>query len=118
MCHMKCFVSGRSSNFAEIVRVTKLLQDAGHEITHDWTVLPMIKAYHDSTDRASEYAVLQIKGIAEADVHIVLAHEDVTGLFAEIGAALALAQFHGKPRIYGITTTIPDAMFHYHPAIQ
>jgi len=115
---MKCFVSGRSSNFSEIVRVTQLLRGAGHEITHDWTTLPMVKPYQDNADQAGEYAVLQIRGIAEADVYIILAHEDGTGLFAELGAALALAQFHGKPSIYAVAPVIPAAIFHYHPAIR
>jgi len=83
---MKCFVSGRSSNFSEIVRVTHLLREAGHEITHDWTTLPMIKPYQDNEDQAGEYAVLQMRGIAAADAYIILAHEDGTGLFAELGA--------------------------------
>ncbi len=114
---MKCFVSGRSSNFAEIVRVTQLLSDSGHEITHDWTVLPMIKPYSEFSSQAGEYATMQIRGISEAEAYIYLAHHDGTGLFAELGAALSVAQLHGKLRVYGVTREIPEAMFHYHPAI-
>ena len=115
---MKCFVSGRSSNFAEIVRVTQLLRDHGHEITHDWTVLPLVKPYHEHPEEAGKYAGLQLKGIADADVCIFLAHYDGTGLFAELGAALMLAQKDSKPKVFAIADEIPEAMFHYHPAIQ
>lgn len=114
---MKCFVSGRSSNFEEIVRATQLLRDKGHEITHDWTVLPMIKPYSENQDKAGEFATMQIQGIIEAEVYVMLAHHDGTGLFTELGAALALAQLHGKLRIYGVSRGISEAMFHYHPAI-
>jgi hypothetical protein len=115
---MKCFVSGRSSNFDEVVRVTQLLRDHGHEITHDWTVLPMVKPYHEHTVEAGKYAELQLSGIAAADVCIFLAHYDGTGLFAELGAALMHFQKHAKPKIYAVANEIPEAMFHYHPAIH
>lgn len=117
MFHMKCFVSGRPSNFDEIVRVTNVLRENGHEITHDWTVLPMVKPYSENVITAGEYASAQIKGVAEAEVYIFLAHNDGTGLFAELGSALTIAQLHGKLRIYGVSRETPEAMFHYHPAI-
>ncbi len=114
---MKCFVSGRSSNFEEIVRVTQLIRENGHHITHDWTVLPMIKPYSEHKDTAGRYATSQLKGISEAEVCIFLAHYDGTGLFAELGAALMQAQLQQKLKIYAVATDIPEAMFHYHPAI-
>lgn len=114
---MKCFISGRSSNFDEICRVTHLVRSAGHQISHDWTVLPMVKPYSENQDRAGEYAKQQIQGIIDADACIFLAHHDGTGLFAELGAALAVWQLQGKLLIYAVSREIPEAMFHYHPAI-
>lgn len=99
------------------MRVIDVLRGNSHEITHDWTALPMIKPYRENPERAGEFAQLQIQGIADAEVYIVLAHHDGTGLFAELGAALAIAQLHRKLRIYGVSREIPEAMFHYHPAI-
>lgn len=77
---MKCFVSGRSSNIDEISRVMNVLRENGHQITEDWTVLPMIKPYGENQKQAGEFAVSQINGISESDVYIVLAHHDGTGL--------------------------------------
>lgn len=114
---MKFYVTGRSSNILEVKRVTALITAKGHEITFDWPNSPMIKPYADNQGKAVDFAQAAITGIVEADVYILIAHFDGTGVFAELGAALGPAQLHGKPRIYGVASEIPQAMFHYHPAI-
>ena len=114
---MKFFVTGRSSNIEEIKRTMNQVIEKGHEISLDWTVFPMVKPYKENKDLAGQFAVAQVEGIAASDVYILLAHCDGTGVFAELGAALALAQLHGKLIVYGVSSDIPEAMFHYHPAI-
>ena len=78
----------------------------------------MVKPYAENTEKAGEFAQAAIAGIILADVYIVFAHEDGTGVFSELGAALAVAQLHGKLKVYAIAATIPPAMFHYHPLIR
>lgn len=114
---MKFFVTGRSSNIPEVERVIAIVREKGHEITFDWPTLPMVKPYDENPDKAAAFASAAIDGLIKADVYILLAHFDGTGVFTELGAALALAQLHGKPVIYAIATEIPPAMFHYHPSI-
>ena len=116
--NMKFFVTGRSSNIDAIKSCMAEICEAGHEVVLDWTVLPMVKPYHDNPEQAGQYATDQIAAIAESDVYILLAHHDGTGVFAELGSALTLAQLHGKPLIYAVAREIPEAMFHYHPAIN
>ena len=70
--------------------------------------------YAENTEKAGEFAQAAIAGIILADVYIVFAYEDGTGVFSE----LAVAQLHGKLKIYAIAATIPPAMFHYHPLIR
>ncbi len=114
---MKFFVTGRSSNIPEVERVIALIIEKGHQVTFDWPPLPMVKPYQDNLDKAAIFATAAIAGIIETDVYILLAHFDGTGVFTELGAALALAQFHGKPLVYAVAKEVPPAMFHYHPAI-
>lgn len=114
---MKFFVTGRSSNIEEIKSVMACIVEKGHEISLDWTTFPMAKPYKENKGLAGKFATAQIDGIAASDVYILLAHHDGTGVFSELGAALALSQLHGKLKIYGIASDIPEAMFHYHPAI-
>jgi hypothetical protein len=114
---MKCFITGRSSNIPEVERTIAAVRALGHEVTFDWPTLPMVKPYAQNPDKAATFATSAIQGIIDTDVYILLAHHDGAGVFTELGAALALAQLHGKLRIYAIAKEIPEAMFHYHPAI-
>lgn len=114
---MKFFVTGRSSRVDEVERVFESIKRIGHEIVLDWTSFPMIKPYADNPIKASDFAQAQINGILEAEVYILLAHEDGTGVFAELGAALAVSQLQGNLKIFAIAESIPPAMFHYHPLI-
>lgn len=114
---MKCFVTGRSINVDQVNRVYQLLEDAGHEVFR-WTHLPGVKPYQEHVATAAQFASDRIAEITQSKVYILLAHHDGNGVFAELGVALAVAQLHGKLKIYGVSHGIPDAMFHYHPAIS
>lgn len=80
----------------------------------------MIKPYANNQELAGKCVVSQVDSILESDIFILFAHHDGTGVFTEFGAALALAQLHGKPVIYAVgdETVQAAAMFHYHPLIQ
>lgn len=67
---MKFFVTGRSSNIDEIKKIMSEVIKRGHEITLDWTVLPMAKPYNVNSGLAGEFATKQIAGIADSDVYI------------------------------------------------
>jgi len=115
---MKFYVTGRSSNLVEVERVITSIQARGHEVTFNWPLLPIVKPYEKNPDMAGDFALSAIQGVIDADIYILLAHHDGTGVFTELGAALALAQLHGKPQIYAVAREIPPAMFHYHPEIN
>lgn len=117
---MKISVTGRSSNYERVIEAFAAIEVLGHEVAFRWTDLPMIKPYAENQDKAGELAVNQLGGIIESDIFILFAHHDGTGVFTEFGAALALAQLHGKPTIYAIgdETVQAAAMFHYHPLIR
>jgi len=117
---MKITITGRSSNYQRVIEAFAAIEAMGYEVAFRWTDLPMIKPYAENQNKAGEYAVNQIGGIIESDVCIVFAHHDGTGVFTEFGAALSLAQLHGKPAIYAIgdDSTQAAAMFHYHPLVQ
>ena len=115
---MKFYVTGRSSNIDEVRRTIALVKEKGHEVTFDWPALLMVKPYEDNQEKAAEFAQFGIQGIIDSDIYILLAHPDGTGVFTELGAALALAQLQGKLKIYAVAREIPPVMFHYHPSIH
>lgn len=116
---MKFFVTGRSSNIERVKAAFALIEAAGHEVTLKWTDFPMIKPYRDNQEKAAEFVTQQLAAIKDADIYILFAHEDGTGVFTEFGAALQLRQQTGAPKVYAIgdADVKAAAMFHYHPAI-
>jgi len=116
---MKFFVTGRSTSYERVKQTFNTIEQAGQQVTLRWTDLPMIKPYNVNAHKAAEYSLQQIKGIEESDVFVIYAHTDGTGVFTEFGAALALSQFRGTPKIYAIgdDAVKSAAMFHYHPLV-
>lgn len=114
---MKFYVTGRSSDYPRVEQAVKEIKERGHEISFEWTALPMAKPYAENQERAAEYAVGSIQGVVDADVYIIFTHKDGNGVFTEFGAALAANAIKGSPRIFAIGGEKDAAMFHYHPAI-
>lgn len=114
---MKFYVTGRSSNYELVEETVQKLKDAGHEITFEWTALPMVKPYAENQGRAQEFAGAGIQGVVDADVYIVFAYKDGNGVYTEFGAALASNVIKGSPLIYAIGEDKSPAMFNYHPSI-
>ncbi len=115
---MKFFVTGRSSNISEVQRVIATIKQNGHDVTFDWPPLPSVKPYREKSNLAAEFAESAVSEIINADIYIILAHDDGNGVFTELGAALATAEIGKKLIIYAVAREIPDAMFHYHPLIH
>ncbi|NBD73459.1 hypothetical protein GVX82_00240 [Patescibacteria group bacterium] len=116
---MKFFATGRSNNYERVREVFERVKAAGHEVTFEWTTLPMVKPYHHNQEQAAEYAKRGIDGVVEADVYLLFAHEDGNGVYTELGAALASNAIQGTPEIYAIGEEAKwAAMFNYHPAIK
>lgn len=116
---MKFYVTGRSSNFEAVKKTFQKLKTDGHEVTFEWTSLPMVKPYSENQDKAAQFAVDAIQGVLDADVYVIFTHKDGNGVFTELGAALAMNMNSGKPRIIAIGEKHLDAaMFHAHPAIE
>lgn len=117
--NMKFYVTGRSSNYKQVEAAFAHIKQLGHEVTFEWTSLPMVKPYSQNVDKAAEFAVAGIAGVVEADVYIFFTHHDGNGVFTEFGAALASNTLHGKPRICAIGADMHDAaMFYAHPAVE
>jgi len=116
---MKFFVTGRSTNYEKVKQTFDLIEQMGHSITLRWTDFPSIKPYNENDAKAAEFSVQQIEGIKMTDIFVIFSHNDGTGVFTEFGAALALAQLRGTPKIYAIGDGVVRSacMFHYHPLI-
>ena len=115
---MKFYVTGRSSDYSKVEDAFKQLKELGHEITFEWTTLPMCKPYEQNVETASKYAKAGIDGVIEADIYIIFVHEDGNGVYSEFGAALAANSINAKPLVYAIGEEKAGAgMFNFHPAV-
>lgn len=106
---MRIYVAGSFKEKVEVQQVQSLLMAEGHEITCDWTPkdsshLAGIEKLH--YDR--ENAELDLQGVAEADVVVILAHahQGGVGRWWEAGAAA----IKGTPII--IVGDVKDSVFH------
>lgn len=109
---MKVFVTGKAGE-EDIARKTmESLKSAGHEITFDWTTIPHLKPYEDNVETSREAAVLEAKGVMNADALVLLVHEKGVGMYVELGMAIA-----AKKPIFALGHITPT-MFLFHPMVR
>lgn len=89
---MKMYIASRLENYLQVQALRDALLAAGHTITYDWTVHGSVQGQGET--RLREVAALEIKGVRDADLVVVLLPGG-RGTHAELGAANVL----GKPVI-------------------
>lgn len=86
----KIYVAGRFTEKDAVKAVMRLLEEAGHEITHDWT--------YETVEGLTGNAVLDVfqgaadddmKGVIDCDAFVLLHNDTCKGALVELGAALA-----------------------------
>ena len=120
---MKFFISGQINDIANVRAVMRSVQEAGHEITHDWTQTDTflggaedkLANKHESGIRAAK----DIQGVLDSDMYVLVSHnkEVGKGMYVELGAALALYESSGKPSVYIIGPMNHLSVFYLHPAV-
>jgi nucleoside 2-deoxyribosyltransferase len=110
---MKFFVSGKVGYENDARELMDLLRQAGHEITFDWTTIAHLRPYDQNTKASREAALLESRGVKEADILIIVAHDAGAGMFVELGIAIGA----GIP-VRVITGKESPTMFFYHPLVK
>ena len=90
---IKIFVSGKWSDKKLIKEKMIYLIKLGHKITHDWTIFWTNKRNIENKEDLKEAAVLDINGVKECDIHIIIISDPdyiYRGTFTELGCSLAL----------------------------
>lgn len=109
---MKVFVTGKAGEEDAARQAMQLLRQAGHEITFDWTTIPHLKPYDKNISESRSAAILEAKGVMDADIIVLLAHERGVGMYVELGIAIA----KNKP-VY-VVGNITPTMFLFHPIVR
>ena len=114
---MKFYIASRFDKKPEVLELHKYLREKGHEILADWTGHKFVKPYDKNEELAGEYAANDINGAKDCDVFVVLSDDGGTGMYVELGAAIASNLLRGKPKIYVIGEHPSRSMFYYHPSV-
>lgn len=124
---MKIFVSGQITDLDNVRSVQKRLIEAGHEITHDWTrnetgdkMLGDNEAKLADVQETGRRAKLDIKGVVDCDAYVVCTDNAKVGkgMYAELGAALALNVTNGRPKVYLVGSMNHMTVFYFHPSVE
>ncbi|NSW92755.1 MAG: nucleoside 2-deoxyribosyltransferase [Firmicutes bacterium] len=84
---MKFYIASKLENAARVALLAKVLKSMGWQHTYDWTTHGSVK--DQGEQRLQEVAENEIKGVAVADIVIVVLPGG-RGTHAELGAAIAL----------------------------
>ena len=89
---MKFYIASRMENKAAASELTEKLKTKGHTVTLDWTRLEKLKPYEQNSERSAEVADQMVKAVQNADLFVVFLDEGGTGLYTELGVALAMGK--------------------------
>jgi len=110
---MKFFVSGKVGVENDAKKAMQALREAGHEITFDWTTIEDLKPYDLNSSASRGAAIKETRGILDADVVVIFAHEKGVGLYVELGIAIGA----GIP-VRVVTNEESRSMFFHHPLVK
>lgn len=120
------FVSGQIDDLENVRAAQQKFIDAGHTITHDWTInetgaamLSGREAKFANPEEAARRATNDINGVLNSDVYVLCSDnlQKGTGMYVELGAAIAAHEIAGKPRIYLVGQMNHATIFYFHPSI-
>ncbi len=110
---MRFYIAGKWEEKEAVRKVQKILVQAGHSITHDWTrAEPAPATAREST--LAQHAIDDHHGVRDADCYVGLFEKDLRyrGAFGEMGIAIGC----GKPIIL-IGPHCKKFVFSYHPLV-
>lgn len=116
---MKYYIASGVSNAAKVNLAAAALTAAGHTHTYDWTTHGDVSK--EIADRKREIAALESRGVAEADL-VVLLLPGRFGTHAELGIALATSE--NKRILLWSESSAPFdgaegfCVFYHHPAVE
>ena len=115
---MKFYIAARFGMKEEVKEIYKKLQEKGHEIVGDWTLHLPIKPYDQNQEMSKNYSEEDIQGVLDCDVFLLITDGAGTGMYVELGAAIASFLQNKKPSIYAIGEHNSRSMFYFHPVVK
>lgn len=115
---MKFYIAARFGLKEEVRAIYRRQQASGHQVTMDWTEHLPLKPYAQNPDIAKAYSIEDLQGVRDCDVFLLLSDEAGTGMYAELGAAIATKLERGRPEIFVVGPHNARSLFYFPPAVQ
>jgi hypothetical protein len=121
---MKFFISGQINDLENVKGVMRQVVESGNEITHDWTdsdvLLGGANSKLDNITESASRANKDIQGVIESDVYVLCSDNEKIGkgMYVELGAAIALHETRGYPKVYVIGELNHLSLFYLHEAVK
>lgn len=117
---MKVFVSAQIRETKRTREAFAAFKNAGMAITHDWTNSDNIGDKRKRKAESGMRASRDINGVVNSDAYVLLSDNRHVGkgMYAELGAALALNQTTGSPKVYVVGPMNHLSIFYLHPSVQ
>jgi nucleoside 2-deoxyribosyltransferase len=107
---MKFYIASRTEQIPNVQKMFKLLLDKGQEVVFDWTQIEQVnRPYSNHFIRTRKMANEEINAIKNADIFIIIGDKAGTGMYVEMGAALA-----SNTKVYAIGEYNDITVFHFH----
>lgn len=110
---MKFFVSGKLGLEENAREAMNALRDAGHQITFDWTDVEHLRPYDENTLACRKVSVRESNGVKEANVLVIIPHNEGVGMYVELGIAIGI----GIP-VRVVTSEESQSLFFHHPLVK
>lgn len=116
---MKFYIAGKWTEKNTIQLWIKTMQDMGHVITHNWTLIEESdkKSYED----CARFAEFDVNGVRDADVLIIVITDPsypYRGTCCELGIALALNKQVMICNLCPVSPAFRTNIFTYHPLVK
>ena len=115
---MKFYIASRFANKDRVLEMAGKLEELGHSWSFNWTRHQSIKPYSENKELAEQFGVDDFEGVLDADIFIILGDEAGSGMYVELGAAMASNALKGGVKIYSIGEYNERTPFHFHPMVK
>lgn len=121
---MKFFISGQIDEAPTIETMIQAVRSSGHDITHDWTVtdtfLGGAEMKMNNPIESGARARDDIQAVIDSDVYVISTDNTKIGkgMCVELGAAIALYETTGRPKIYVVGKLNHPTIFYLHPSVN
>lgn len=108
---MKFYIASRTARAEDVLEIKAILLKLGHEV-YDWTMFAAIKRPYSESE-VSPIAAEELQAIKDSDIFILLGDEGGTGMYVELGYALAT-----ESKIYCVGEHNDVTVFQYLPQVK